>query len=269
MSSVVGNSPKASPAGTMILQRYSSRRGRNPLTIIMLCCRIGRWNLASQLIKMRLMHYLVLSAYLPFHDAFTGPPFARESQSGIFELREMKRPLIDQIASTLFRLENDRVQASSVVDDKGRVGEPMEWSEGASVANRFSAIVASNPVGYRFKQWIADIIAGDYDEEATKTMIQNFISSNDIAMFSFTTCPFCRRAKDALDERGISYAVLELDEFLGNQGNEIRAQLGKLTKRTSVPSIFVKSQCIGGCNDGPGLLPLMESGDFDTMLTQQ
>jgi glutaredoxin 3 len=220
---------------------------------------------------MRLLFYLILLGRLLLHEAFLEPPYtARKSQSGVFEnfeLREMKRPLIDQIASTLFQLENDRVQASSVVDDKGRVGEPMEWSEGTSMANQFSEVVASNPLGYRFKQWIADIIAGDYDAEATKTKIQNFISSNDIAMFSFTTCPFCRRAKEALDERGIAYAVMELDELPGNQGNEIRAQLGKLTKRTSVPSIFVKSRYIGGCNDGPGLLPLMQSGEFDALLT--
>ena len=88
-------------------------------------------------------------------------------------------------------------------------------------------------------------------------------------MFSFTTCPFCRRAKDYLDEKGIAYRVLELDELEGNEGNEIRAVLGKLTKRTSVPSIFVGGTYIGGCNDGPGLLPLGESGELDKLLQQQ
>jgi glutaredoxin 3 len=78
--------------------------------------------------------------------------------------------------------------------------------------------------------------------------------------------PFCRRAKDALDERGISYQTIELDELEGNQGNAIRATLGKKTKRTSVPSIFVRGTYIGGCNDGPGLMPLMESGELEKLL---
>lgn len=184
-------------------------------------------------------------------------------------LFEMKRPILDQIASALFKLENDRVEASSVVDDKGRLGEPMEWSDGTSVANKFSEAVASNPIGYRFKQWVADIVAGDYDEESVSRTVESFIADNEIAMFSFTTCPFCRGAKDALDERGILYRAIELDELEGNGGNEIRAVLGKKTKRTSVPSIFVRGKYIGGCNDGPGLLPLMENGEFEKLLLQK
>jgi glutaredoxin 3 len=178
----------------------------------------------------------------------------------------MKRPLLDQIASSLFKLENNRVEASSVVDEKGRNGEPMEWSEGTSAANKFSELVASNPIGYRFKQWVADIVAGEYDVAAVEAFVDTFVAHNEIAMFSFTTCPFCRRAKDALDERGIPFKAIELDEMEGNKGNEIRAELGKKTKRTSVPSIFVRGRYIGGCNDGPGLLPLMESGELDQLL---
>lgn len=179
----------------------------------------------------------------------------------------MKRPILDQIATTLFKLENDRVSASSVEDEQGRMGEPMEWSESSSTANKFSELVASNPLGYRFKQWVADIVAGEYDEQAAGTMVDEFIHENQVAMFSFTTCPFCRKAKDVLNERGVTYATMELDELEGNEGNEIRAVLGKRTKRTSVPSIFIGGKYIGGCNDGaPGLLPLVESGELDQML---
>ena len=60
----------------------------------------------------------------------------------------MKRPILDQVASFLFQLETDRVEKSSVVDEKGRLGEPMEWSERESVANKFSEFIASNDVGY-------------------------------------------------------------------------------------------------------------------------
>lgn len=181
-------------------------------------------------------------------------------------LQEMKRPILDQIASTLFKLENQRVESSSVVDEKGRVGEPMEWSESKSFANQFSEMIASNDIGYKFKQFVADIIAGDYDETAVKRDVDKFISSNQVAMFSFTTCPFCRRAKDYLEENDIPYVSMELDELPDNRGNEIRATLGKMTRRTSVPSIFINNQYIGGCNDGPGLLPLAQSGELNKLL---
>jgi glutaredoxin 3 len=207
--------------------------------------------------------FVLLLLVLPTSCAFV-PHHSTARRGGA--LSEMKRPILDQIASTLFKLENDRVESSSVMDEQGRNGEPMEWSEGTSAANKFSEIVASNPIGYRFKQWVADIVAGEYDEDSVGTTVDDFVSGNEIAMFSFTTCPFCRRAKDALDERGISYQTIELDELEGNQGNEIRAMLGKKTKRTSVPSIFVRGTYIGGCNDGPGLMPLLASGELEKLL---
>lgn len=181
----------------------------------------------------------------------------------------MKRPILDQIASTLFRLENERVESSSVIDDKGRYGEPMEWSKKESYANKLSELIASNPIGYQLKQFVANVIAGnDYNTTATQDKIQTLIDTNDIIMFSFTTCPFCRKAKDILDEQNVIYNVLELDTLLNSEGNEIRAELGKITKRTSVPSIFINQIYIGGCNDGnPGLIKLIQSGEFHKMMT--
>ena len=181
----------------------------------------------------------------------------------------MKRPVLDQLASFLFRLEDSRVKNSSVVDENGRLGEPMEWSESESFANRLSTAIAENNLGYRFKQFVADIVAGDdYDVQAVTAKIDNLVSENPVVVFSFTTCPFCRRAKDLLDEKGIDYQVLELDELEGNEGNEIRATLGRKTGRTSVPSIFIGGNYIGGCNDGPGLLPLDKSGELDLLLQE-
>ena len=177
----------------------------------------------------------------------------------------MKRPLLDQLATTLFKLENDRVEASSEVDEKGRVGEPMAWSEQGSFASKLSEMMAGP--GYSFKQWVADIVAGEFDEAAVTAQVDQFVEDNPVAMLSFTTCPFCRRAKDYLDERGISYATLELDTLESNSGNEIRAVLGRKTRRTSVPAIFIKGEFIGGCNDGPGLLTLAESGELDEKLS--
>ena len=64
-------------------------------------------------------------------------------------LRGMRRPILDQIASTIFKLEMDRVDSSSVTDDKGRVGEPMEWAAKDSMSNRFSEIMAGNGTANR------------------------------------------------------------------------------------------------------------------------
>jgi len=179
----------------------------------------------------------------------------------------MKRPLLDQIATTLFNLETKRVEDSSVVDELGRTGEPMEWSESDSLANRVSEVM-SGGIGYRFKQFVADIVAGEYDQVRSTEGVEDFIGTGKVTMYSFTTCPFCRRAKDYLDVEGIEYSVVELDELPGNEGNEIRATLGRMTQRTSVPSIFINGKYIGGCNDGPGLLPLANSGELLTLINE-
>ncbi len=178
----------------------------------------------------------------------------------------MKRPILDQIASFVFQLENDRVKKSSVLDEKGRMGEPMEWSNQDSLANKFSEMIASNDIGYTFKQFVADLVAGNFDQTLVESEVESFIGENTVAMFAFSSCPFCRRAKDYLEERGIPYTSIDLDELEGNKGNEIRAVLGKKTRRTSLPSIFVDKTYIGGCNDGPGLLPLAASGELDILL---
>jgi len=182
-------------------------------------------------------------------------------------LYDMKRPLLDQIATTVFNLEQKRVKDSSVVDDQGREGEPMEWSEADSLANKVSEVM-SGGIGYQFKQFVADIVAGDYDQVESTKGVNDFITNNKVAMYSFTTCPFCRRAKDFLEGEGIEYSAVELDELEGNEGNEIRATLGRMTQRTSVPSIFINGKYIGGCNDGPGILPLASSGELSKLLNE-
>jgi glutaredoxin 3 len=211
----------------------------------------------------------VLSLTLPSVSmAFHSPSRSKLGhEHRLLTIHAMKRPILDQIATALYRLETSRVEASSKLDDDGRYGEPMEWSESNSLPNLVSEWIASNPLGYMFKQMVADLIAGnDYDKDATMTLIESFISENKVAMFSFTSCPFCRKAKDLLVEKGIEFQVMELDQLEGNLGNQIRSCLGRKTKRTSVPSIFIGGKYIGGCNDGPGLLTLDSNGTLDQLI---
>ncbi len=123
--------------------------------------------------------FLLLLLGLPISCAFLPLPSTARRRGALYE---MKRPILDQIASALFKLENDRVESSSVIDEQGRNGEPMEWSEGTSVANKFSEIVATNPIGYRFKQWVADIVAGEYDEEIVSATVDDFFSGTTTSL---------------------------------------------------------------------------------------
>ena len=63
----------------------------------------------------------------------------------------MKRPFLDGLATALFNLETRRVSSSIELGESGRQGEPMTWAESSSLANQFSAVMASGP-GYLLKQ---------------------------------------------------------------------------------------------------------------------
>lgn len=46
-------------------------------------------------------------------------------------------------------------------------------------------------------------------------------------MYSFSRCPFCKRAKELLDTKGVTYKAVELDQ-MGKEGYAIRAELAKV-----------------------------------------
>jgi len=58
--------------------------------------------------------------------------------------------------------------------------------------------------------------------------------------------------------------LLELDEDA--DGPALRARLGARTGRTSVPSVWIGAEYVGGLNDGPGLVPLDADGKLEPKL---
>ena len=69
--------------------------------------------------------------------------------------------------------------------------------------------------------------------------MEEFENKSAVTMYSFTTCPFCIKAKALLDEVGAEYDVMELNVV--PEGKAIRAELGQKTGRTSVP------RCVASC----------------------
>ncbi|KAL1496465.1 hypothetical protein AB1Y20_016419 [Prymnesium parvum] len=97
-----------------------------------------------------------------------------------------------------------------------------------------------------FKQWTAELAAGDFDAAAIDARLDREIGAHGVIMFSFSSCPFCKGAKELLDAKQAAYAVLELDE--DEEGAALRARLGARTGRTSVPSVWIGGNC-GGWTD--------------------
>ena len=80
-----------------------------------------------------------------------------------------------------------------------------------------------------------------------------------VEIYTWSTCPFCIRAKDLLSDKKIEFIEYSID------GDEAaRAKMSKRANgRRSVPQIFINDRHIGGCDD---MYELEESGELDLLL---
>ena len=125
--------------------------------------------------------------------------------------------------------------------------------------------------GYNFKQSMAIAIAGEYDVDAVKAEIQQEIASAPVVMFIWEASPSCKQAIKYLDVAGAKYKTVRLDDPW-DKGNPIRAELGKMVGRSSVPCIFVGGEYVGGFDggvgdDSPGILEMAFKGTLREKLS--
>lgn len=80
-----------------------------------------------------------------------------------------------------------------------------------------------------------------------------------VEIYTWTTCPFCIRAKALLKQKNVQYQeyVIDGDE----SARSVMSQ--RANGRRSVPQIFIENQHIGGCDD---LYSLDRSGKLDALL---
>lgn len=81
----------------------------------------------------------------------------------------------------------------------------------------------------------------------------------NVEIYTWTWCPFCIRAKDLLEKKGVNFTEYCID------GDEVaRAKMTERTKgRRSLPQIFINNRHIGGCDD---LYALEAQGKLDLLL---
>ncbi|EFC46544.1 predicted protein [Naegleria gruberi] len=80
-----------------------------------------------------------------------------------------------------------------------------------------------------------------------KNTIQQLVSSNKVTIFSKTYCPYCTNAKKLFAELGVDYKAIELDTM--KEGTEYQNTLKEMTNQSTVPSVWVNGEFIGGFSD--------------------
>jgi glutaredoxin 3 len=82
-----------------------------------------------------------------------------------------------------------------------------------------------------------------------------------IEIYTKAFCPYCWRAKQLLEAKGVEYREIAVD-----YGGELRQQMIDRAKgRTTVPQIFIREQHVGGCDD---LMALERAGRLDDLIAR-
>ncbi len=83
--------------------------------------------------------------------------------------------------------------------------------------------------------------------------------SANIEIFTKFACPYCYRAKQLLQSKGVAYREIDvaMDAALK------REMIEKAGGRRTVPQVFINGTHVGGCDD---LYALDRQGGLDTLL---
>ena len=103
--------------------------------------------------------------------------------------------------------------------------------------------------------------------EAAKKLVDQTIQKNPVVVFSKSYCPYCTKAKRLLtDSYTIPTGKISIVEIEDREDcDAIQAYLKELTGASSVPRVFVKSNCIGGCDD---TFKLHETGELKRLIDE-
>ncbi|WP_088331324.1 glutaredoxin 3 [Lacimicrobium sp. SS2-24] len=80
-----------------------------------------------------------------------------------------------------------------------------------------------------------------------------------VEIYTKNFCPFCVRAKQLLDSKGIAYQEYPIDQQPELRGPMIERANGAYT----VPQIFINDHHVGGCDE---MMALEAKGQLDKLL---
>lgn len=79
-----------------------------------------------------------------------------------------------------------------------------------------------------------------------------------VVIYSSDWCPYCIRAKQLLTHKGVAFKEIKVD---GKP--DVRAEMTRKARQTSVPQIWIGDTHVGGCDD---LYALERAGKLDALL---
>jgi len=69
-----------------------------------------------------------------------------------------------------------------------------------------------------------------------------------VKVFALSTCPYCRMAREYMDENHVAFEVLEVDKLEGDARSAAVEEVKRLSGGTSFPVIVVDDEVVVGFN---------------------
>lgn len=81
-----------------------------------------------------------------------------------------------------------------------------------------------------------------------------------VTIYTKATCPYCIRAKQLLNSKGVAFTEIDMPSI----SDEERSALAQKTNNyRTVPQIFIGEKFVGGCDD---LFKLEQTAQLDALL---
>jgi glutaredoxin 3 len=84
------------------------------------------------------------------------------------------------------------------------------------------------------------------------------VSLPSVSIYVTDWCPYCRRAKNLLSSKGLTFTEINVEDEA-----KFRQEMISRSGRRTVPQIFFGEKHVGGCDD---LFALEESGELDRLI---
>jgi glutaredoxin-like protein NrdH len=70
-----------------------------------------------------------------------------------------------------------------------------------------------------------------------------------VILYALSTCIWCRKTKELLDQLGVEYDYVHLDELQGDEKTEATEAVKSLNPRCSFPTLAINDTCIVGYHE--------------------
>jgi glutaredoxin-like protein NrdH len=71
-------------------------------------------------------------------------------------------------------------------------------------------------------------------------------SKGDIVLFALSTCGWCRKTKNLLNDLGLEYSFIDVDLLDGQAKREVVEEVARWNPSTSYPTIVINNKSIVG-----------------------